>query len=125
MNPRVNLKTRVELADFDYLNQLNPTELRFLNTFCEGWNNADFRDKRTKDMFKTDKERKECYSNNNSRNRCIYTRAKASGNVIEQTEIQKTKETVYEKHTYTKNEDDLTPDEVEEIRIQNLLKELE
>lgn len=78
-------------------------------------------------MFKTDKERRECYSNNNSRNRCVYTRAKASGNVLEQTEAQKIKEMVHDKHKYhsSNTEEDLTLDEIEELRIRSILEELE
>lgn len=73
----LNLKTRYELIDYDYLDKLGPDELEWLNKFTSEYTNADFR--HTKPLHKTKKRRKECYSANNARNRCIFTRNKACG----------------------------------------------
>ena len=73
----LNLKTRYELIDYDYLDKLNPEELAWLNKFTSEYTNADFR--HSKPLHRTKKKRRECYAANNARNRCIFTRNKACG----------------------------------------------
>lgn len=73
----LNLKTRYELIDYDYLHKLGPEDLEWLNKFTAEYTNADFR--HTKPLHKTKKLRRERYSANNARNRCIFTRSKACG----------------------------------------------
>lgn len=78
LKPELNLKTRFELFDQDYVNKLTPAEKDWLNSFNEEWNNANFKHKGDNLQTK-DEHRKESYGRNNARNRCIWTRAKASG----------------------------------------------
>lgn len=81
----LNLKTRFDLVDYDYLDKLNDKELEWLNKFTEEYTHTDFR--HTKPIMKTKKERREAYARNNARNRCVFTRAKASGNLMYFSEI--------------------------------------
>jgi hypothetical protein len=74
----VNLKTRIDLIDYDYVNKLSEKDKAWLNKFTEEYTNASFK-KTSKPIQKTKAQRKDAYDRNNSRNRCIYTRAKASG----------------------------------------------
>lgn len=123
----MNLRSRAELNDFDYLEKLSQEELAYLNAFCEGWNNADFRNPKTQELFKSSKEKRECYTMNNARNRCVYTRAKASNSVIDQdttnTEVL-VKETNTIKHEFDKEDDELSVDELEELRLNEILSQL-
>lgn len=91
LDPSVNLKTRYELiADYDYLNKLSEKEKAWLNKFTKEYVNADLDTKRkSKNLHKTDRLRKDCYDRNNARNRCVLTRAKASGKAYQ---IQETAE---------------------------------
>jgi len=43
LDPKLNLKTRKDLLDYDYLNKLSPKELQFLNDFSSEYINADFK----------------------------------------------------------------------------------
>lgn len=43
LDPKLNLKTRQKLLDYDYLDQLNDKELQFLNDFSNEYVNADFK----------------------------------------------------------------------------------
>ena len=79
LRPELNLKSRYdEIADIDYIDQLNDTEKAWLNAFNEEYINAKF-DHGGKKIHKTKKQRKICYDKNNARNRDIYTLKKASG----------------------------------------------
>ena len=84
LDPTVNLKTRYELiADYDYLDQLSDKEKALLNKFTKEYVNADLDTKNTrKNLHRTKKMRKDCYDRNNARNRCIWTRSKASKNSV-------------------------------------------
>ena len=84
----LNLKSRSEEIDFDYLHKLNDEEKEWLNKFSSEWINASFekeepkkkgKRRKFKNLHKTDKQKKSCYNRNNARNRCIVTKAKASG----------------------------------------------
>lgn len=82
LKPEVNLKTRYELIDYDYLNKLNDNEKAWLNKFTEEYTNASLDTKNPrKNLHKTKKLRKDCYDRNNARNRCILTKANATGMV--------------------------------------------
>lgn len=76
----MNLRTRTELIDYDYLDKLNDKEKEWLNKFSEEYIGASIK-KDEKPMHKTKRLRKDCYDRNNARNRCILTRAKASGTI--------------------------------------------
>ena len=84
-----NLKSRVDLIDYDYINKLSKEEKIWLNAFTEGWINADFRNPITDKMFKEIEEKQFCYSMNNARNRCIYTKAKTNGMVVDTVGFEK------------------------------------
>lgn len=91
LDPTVNLKTRYELiSDYDYLDQLNEEEKAWLNKFTKEYVNADLDSKRrSKNLHKTDKLKKDCYDRNNARNRCVWTKCKASGKFVSIDEVPK------------------------------------
>lgn len=73
----LNLRSRTDLIDYDYLDKLSPKELDWLNRFTAEYVGADFRHDRK--LHKSKKARRECYNANNARNRCVLTKAKAAG----------------------------------------------
>lgn len=77
LKPHLNLRTRQDLLDIDYVGKLNDKEKAWLNSFLEEEVNAKF-DHPGKKLNKSKKDKRRIYSNNNARNRCIFTRAKAS-----------------------------------------------
>jgi len=84
LKPHLNLKTRYELIDYDYIEQLSEEEKAWLNKFTEEYINASLdRKNLKKNLHKTKKLKKDCDDRNNSRNRCILTRAKAQGKDID------------------------------------------
>ncbi len=78
LNPSLNLKTRTDLLDYDYLDKLNDKEKEWLNRFTEEYTHAKFNHK-GKRIQKTKEQVKDSYDRNNSRNRDILTRVRASG----------------------------------------------
>lgn len=82
LKPELNLRARFELIDYDYLNKLSPKELKWLNKFTEEYVNANLSGQ-SKKLHNTKELKKDCYDRNNARNRCVYTKAKASGNVVD------------------------------------------
>lgn len=81
LKPELNLKTRYELIDYDYLHKLNEEELEYLNQFTDESVNSNLNRKNlNKNLHNTKALKKDCDRMNNARNRCVYTRAKASGN---------------------------------------------
>jgi len=84
----LNLKTRTELLDYDYLDKLSPEELTWLNKFTEEYVHASLDTARPKkNLHKNKALRKDCYDRNNSRNRDILTRQKAQNKNIYLDEI--------------------------------------
>lgn len=83
LKPELNLKTRHELiADYDYLKELSPKEKEWLNKFTKEYVNAEINNKQPrKNLHRNKSLKKDCYDRNNARNRCIYTRSKASWNL--------------------------------------------
>lgn len=80
LDPALNLKTRYELLDFDYIDKLSEKEKAWLDKFAKEYNNADLdRKKLKKNLHNTKALKKDCDDRNNARKRCILTRAKASG----------------------------------------------
>jgi hypothetical protein len=84
LNQRLNAKTRFEVLDMDYLKKLNDAELKYLNQFMGEYVSGAF--KKTEDgdysddnFHKTTEERRECYTRNNTRNRCGLTVSNATG----------------------------------------------
>lgn len=79
LDPKVNLKSRTELLDYDYLNKLNEKELEWLNKFTEEYVHANLNTKEPKkNLHRTKKMRIDCYNRNNSRNRDVLTKGKIS-----------------------------------------------
>ena len=103
-----NLKSRYDLLDFDYLDKLSKKELDWLNKFSKEWIGASFDKDDNKNLHKGKQAKKECYDANNARNRCILTRAKATGTLIEL-------ENLVEKETKEQKKQDIESSVVEEI----------
>lgn len=89
IEPSVNLKTRKEAIEDvkSYFHKLTPEEKKWMNSFMEEENNANFNHNGPK-LNKTKEEKKKIYNRNNARNRCIFTREKAQDklNFIERAE---------------------------------------
>jgi len=85
-----NLKTRSDLIDYDYINQLSSKDKAWLDKFTKEYVNASLDSRNPKkNLHNTPELKKDCYDRNNSRNRDILTRAKASGSVIDYLELHK------------------------------------
>jgi len=81
LRPELNLRSRYESIDYDYIDQLSEKDKEWLNTFTEEYTNANFNHGKST-LHKTKKLKKDCYNRNNSRNRDILTRAKAAGECV-------------------------------------------
>ena len=80
LKPELNLKTRYELIDYDYVNNLSEKDKDYLDKFTKEYTGASFdTDHPRRNLHKSRKLRNEVYGQNNSRNRCVWTKAKASG----------------------------------------------
>ncbi len=77
----LNLKTRYDLVDYDYVESLTEEEKEWLNRFTEEYVHANFKHE-GKQLHKTKKMKKTCYDANNSRNRDIFTKSKAAGQLV-------------------------------------------
>lgn len=88
LNKQYNLKSRTDLLECDYLDKLNDEEKQWLNKFNEEFINASFEKDNRKNLHKTPELKKDCYDKNNARNRCILTKAKASGKHIHFSELK-------------------------------------
>ena len=89
LDPAYTPKVRKEYLDMDYIDKLSEKEKIWLNKFMEESLNASFEKDNKKNIIKSKKERKKIYNENNARNRCMYSVAKAS---------RKLDEYVYENH---------------------------
>jgi len=87
LNVKRQVRLRHEALDMDYLSQLNDKEKAWLNSFLEETVITNFQHKGKK-HYKSKKKKREFYSDNNARNRCMYTKAKAGG-LIDQTYSEK------------------------------------
>jgi len=95
LKPELNLKTRYELIDYDYINKLSQSEKEWLNKFTEEYVNASLNTENLEqNLHNTDQLKKDCYRRNNARNRDILTRAKASGNHISTDELLVNKKSI-------------------------------
>lgn len=80
LKPEFNLKTRSDLIDYDYLDQLSAKDKAWLNKFTEEYTNDKIDRKHLKrNLHNTNTLKKDCDDRNNSRNRDILTRVKATG----------------------------------------------
>ena len=74
----LNLKSRTEAIDYDYLHKLSEREKKWLNKFTEEYTNASFNTKQPrKNLHKSKQSRRDCYNRNNARNRDVLTKQKA------------------------------------------------
>ena len=95
LKPELNLKSRYELIDYDYVDKLSEGDKAWLNKFTEEYVNASLDSENLENNFHcTDELKKDCYRRNNARNRDILTRAKASGTYISTDELLETKKVV-------------------------------
>lgn len=73
------LKIRRDAIDYDYVDKLSEEEKQWLNNFTEEFIGGSFN--KNKKQIHPDELKKDCYGRNNSRNRCVYSRAQARNNV--------------------------------------------
>lgn len=111
LRPELNLKTRYELLDYDYLDKLTEKEKAWLNDFTEEYVNASLDSKNVENnLHNTEELKKDCYRRNNARNRDILTRAKASGTFVSIDEMRLNKKAVLidkEQELLNKADDDI------------------
>jgi hypothetical protein len=82
LDPTLNLKTRYELLDYDYVNKLSEKDKAWLNKFTDEYVNDSLnREDLSKNLHNTPKLKKDCDDRNNARNRDILTRRKAAGDM--------------------------------------------
>jgi hypothetical protein len=95
LKPELNLKSRYELIDYDYVDKLSESDKAWLNKFTEEYVNASLDSENLENNFhSTDELKKDCYRRNNARNRDILTRAKASGTFVSTDELLETKKSI-------------------------------
>ena len=83
LDPALNLKSRTELLDYDYLHKLSDIELAWLNKFTEEYVHASLDTNKPKNnLHRTKALRKDCYDRNNARNRDILVRQKAQSKSV-------------------------------------------
>lgn len=107
LKKKYTLKIRQDLLDYDYIDKLSDEEKAYLNQFTEEWLNASFVKTKSgnyssKNLHKTQAQRREAYSRNNRRNNDVYSIAKTSNKLGDSREV------VRELESHSKNvEDDL------------------
>lgn len=80
LKPQLQLKTRYELYDMDYIDKLSDEEKAFMNKFMGEYANAALDTENLENNLHNTKElKKDCQDRNNARNRCILTKANATG----------------------------------------------
>jgi hypothetical protein len=87
LNPRLNARTRFEVLDMDYLKKLEDSDLEYMNKFMGEYVSGAFKKDDTgeyssENFHKTQEERRECYTRNNTRNRCGLTISNATGQTV-------------------------------------------
>jgi hypothetical protein len=88
LSPHLNLKTRYDLYDQDYLDKLSEKELDWLNKFNREYISGTVdRKKPRKNLHNTKKLIKDCDDRNNSRNRDVLTRAKAANHLADYNDL--------------------------------------
>lgn len=114
-DPRYNLKTRADLLDQDYLNKLSPKEMDWLNKFNREYVGASLDSENPKrNLHKSKRMRKDCYDRNNSRNRDVLTRAKASSQTVNYDDL-------IEEIDHSHNENNI----IEKIDQEEIIKSIE
>lgn len=91
LRPELNLKTRQELIDYDYLDKLSPKELQWLNDFTEETVNTKFdRDNLDNNINFKLEHKQEADRANNRRKTDLYLKLKV-GNMLDDWEDYKTR----------------------------------
>jgi hypothetical protein len=95
LRPELNLKTRYELIDYDYVWKLSEEEKEWLNKFTEEYVNAHLdRKELTNNLHNTKELKQDCDRRNNARNADILTKCKAAGKYISFDELLLNKKTI-------------------------------
>ncbi len=81
LDSKTNLRIRADLYDQTYASDLSEENKEYLNKFNSEFINADFRHE--KPLHKSKKAKRERFTNNNKRNHCVLSKAKAQGLVTE------------------------------------------
>ena len=82
LNPGLNLKTRTDLIDYDYIDKLSEKDKKWLNKFTEEYVNASIDTSNLKkNLHNTQELKKDCFDRNNARNRCILTLQRAQSKI--------------------------------------------
>ncbi len=80
LNKQVNLKSRQQLLDYDYLSKLTHKEKKWLDKFSKEYINASLDAKKLeKNLHNTPKLKKDCYDRNNARNRDLFFKLEMGG----------------------------------------------
>ena len=88
-NKKYNPKVNREYMEIDYLDKLTEDEKKWLHKFEEEFNGASLDFKNLKNnLHNTPELKKDCTDRKNSRNRCMYGIAKASGLVSDDTRYE-------------------------------------
>lgn len=88
LDPKLNLRSRFELYDQDYIDKLSPEEREWLNKFNREFISSSLDRENPNNNFHNSRALiKDCDDRNNSRNRDILTRAKASKQLADYEEL--------------------------------------
>lgn len=122
LDPKKNLKSRQDLIDYDYLDKLSPSEMKWLNKFTEEYTNASLDRKNLKNNFHNTKElKKDCDRRANKRKRDLFTALKIN-NLIDNWDDYKKK--AIENELKTEMNELISWDEYKEKSIQLELNHL-
>lgn len=116
LNPRLNAKTRFEVLDMDYLKKLDDSDLEYMNKFMGEYVSGAFKKEDTgeyssENLHKTQEERRECYTRNNTRNRCGLTISNATGRTVRADNINELIDNLNEREETPNKFSDLIMDE--------------
>ena len=78
--PNVNSKLKWEYMDQDYIDSLTEEEKLYLSNFMDEYMGGNFQHPGKK-LHKTKKEKRECYTRNNARNRDLYAIFRTRGGI--------------------------------------------
>jgi hypothetical protein len=113
LDKSVNSKLRHEIIDHDYIEQLSDEEKEWLSNFNEEYISGNF--SKGDKFHPTKEEKRECYTRNNARNRCIFSISNATKTLIylDENDLGRivsnaTPETEYEAELFKEDEEGLS-----------------